>query len=489
MKYSIPISSARLALVGLLAIVSACDSRGDATAPFSNGSLVLTLTAPNGSTPSVTVTGPDGFSRTVSSTSTLRHLAAGTYTITADSIVTPGTIVGYSVDTAAITGSPVVVSAIGSSSATVTYAFARQHGALWLANYAETHVTGFAQSQLLASSSPTAADTIGAAQFPGGIAFASNGDMWVSTDHADSLKMFTLAQRNGAATITSPARSLISPDLSSPQVMTFDSHGNLWVADEDNGLLEFTAAQVANASSTPVNANVIVTDTFPPSTGTYAIVFDAAGNAWVGENNSDNIVEYTVDQLAASGSPTPHVRLGVDQSTRTRIVGGAGATPGSARASNLVAFDPVVPQPLNDPDALAFDSQGNLWVANYMNQSVVAYTPAQVVTSGNPTPFITISIPGSNPFGVAFDKSGGLWVSDDSSGRLLGFTGAQIAASGVPTPNVVLTAGASTSIYGPQQIAFDEQVVLPTPVVAGSRAPYRTLRTARSAVRHKIGNL
>lgn len=489
MKHTIRTGTIQLCLVGLLALVTACGNRDDTTAPIGNGTIVLTLTLPDGVTPSVTITGPNGFSRSVSSTTTFTHLAAGSYIITADSIVIPNTIVGYDVDTAHITGNPIIVTAAGSSAATIAYSFARVHGALWLANYAETHVSGFARSQLLLSSDVAPADTIGAAQFPGGIAFDTNGDLWVSTDHADSLKMFTVAQRNDANAVTAPTRSLVSADLSSPQVLAFDSHGNLWVADENNGLLEFTAAQLAAANGTPVSANVRLTDTLPPSTGTYAIVFDGAGNAWVGENNSDNIIEYTVAQLAASGSPTPNVRLGVDQSAGSLVHGGAGTAQASARTNGIVGFG-ILTEPINDPDALAFDSQGNLWVANYRNENVIAYSPAQRATSGNPTPLITIGIPNSDPFGLAFDKEGGLWVSDDFDGRVLGFTAAQIAASGAPVPNVILLGSKDVPIQGPQQLAFDEWVVPATPPAVVSRVPYRASASSHSArLRKKLRRL
>lgn len=483
MNQSIRTCSTQLCLVGLMALATACGNRDEATAPTGNGTIVLTLTSPDGSSPSVTITGPDGYSRSVSTTTTLQHLIAGSYTITADSIVIPNTIVGYDVDTAHISGNPIIVTAAGSSAATIAYSFARVHGALWLANYAETYLSGFARSQLLLSSNVAPADTIGAAQFPGGIAFDTNGDMWVSTDHADSLKMFTVAQRNDANAVTAPTRSLVSADLSSPQVLAFDSHGNLWVADENNGLLEFTAAHLAAANGTPISADVILTDTIPASTGTYAIVFDGAGNAWVGENNSDNIIEYTVAQLATSGSPTPNVRLGVDNSTASRIVAGARSARGSARA-NVVGFG-ILTEPINDPDALAFDAQGHLWVANYRNENVIAYSPAQLATSGNPTPTITIGIPGSDPFGLAFDNNGGLWVSDDFDGRVLGFTAAQIAANGAPVPNVILLGSKDVSIEGPQQLAFDEWVVPATPPLLGSRTAYRASASSHSARLHK----
>lgn len=467
----------QLSVVALLIFVAACGNRDDTTSPTNNGSIALTLTSPAGVSPSVTIAGPNGYSHTVSSSTTLLHLAAGSYTITADSIVTPSTIVGYSVDTAAITGNPIIVTTAGSSAATVTYSFARQHGALWLANYSGSYVSGFARSQLLASGVVFAADTIGAAQSSGGMAFNSNGDMWTSSDASDTLKMFTLAQRNAANAITAPARVLVSSSLSSPETMAFDAHGNLWVADYDNGLLEFTAAQIAAGGT--VSATVVLVDVVPSNAGDYAVAFDSAGNAWVGENDPNNVVEYTVAQLAASGSPTPNVRLGVDPSTASRIVRNQQVATRDMRASGATAFGSI-PEPLHDPDAVAFDAHGNLWVANYYNENVVAYSPSQRLTSGNPTPSITIVVPGTEPFGLAFDKSGGLWIGDDSGNTITNLAAASLATSGTPTPTAVLTAGVSNSIDGPQQLAFDEWVVAATPPVLGSRVQYRTSRATHA---------
>jgi sugar lactone lactonase YvrE len=88
-------------------------------------------------------------------------------------------------------------------------------------------------------------------------------------------------------------------------------------------------------------------------------------------------------------------------------------------------------------DALAFDSKGNLFVADTQAGKIVKVTPGGVATD-----FATIG----NPMGLAFDASGNLFVSNATSGS----TGSIIEL----TP-----AGASstfvTGLSGPSGLAFD----------------------------------
>jgi sugar lactone lactonase YvrE len=100
----------------------------------------------------------------------------------------------------------------------------------------------------------------------------------------------------------------------------------------------------------------------------------------------------------------------------------------------------------------AFDRSGNLWVANWSN-ALIKYTPAQLATTGSPTPSVTISpVSGSlnSPAGMAFDSNGNLWVANSAS--LVQFTPAQLATTGTPAPNVTITGG---SVNRPVGLAFD----------------------------------
>jgi hypothetical protein len=88
---------------------------------------------------------------------------------------------------------------------------------------------------------------------------------------------------------------------------------------------------------------------------------------------------------------------------------------------------------------LAFDSTGNLWVADYFNNRVLKYPPANLVTGGaailelgqpaGVTAF-TSNTPDNGglgrstlatPIAVAFDSSGRVFVAYVSNNRTLGF--------------------------------------------------------------------
>ena len=72
---------------------------------------------------------------------------------------------------------------------------------------------------------------------------------------------------------------------------------------------------------------------------------------------------------------------------------------------------------------MAFDSHGNLWVANcdfatgHPTDAILEFTPAQLTAGGAQTPAVTISSNGvmQCPWSVAFDASGNVWVGDDNA--------------------------------------------------------------------------
>jgi sugar lactone lactonase YvrE len=467
-------SRIQLCLVGLLALITACGNRDDTTAPLGTGNLVLTLTTRDGVTPSIVLTGPNGYSRTVSSSMTIGQLEAGSYTIAADSIVTQGALVGYSVDTAVITGSPIMVSETGSSSATVTYAFARTHGAMWVASTYGPHPSGLAPSQLETTAVIGAADTIGGMPSSIGLAIDADGNMWVSQRASGTLRMYTLAQRESNASPT-PARTLSSPALSHPGKINFDSHGTLWVTDYYNGLVGFSSTQLA-AGGSAVTPFVNVTDDASDAAGASSVVFDAVGNAWISETETGNLVMYTPAMLTSSGATPPAVRIG-----------GTGALDRSVREGGIAkagAFGFVGPN-LSTPYGLAFDSHGNLWVANYGDSRITAYASSQLSVSGDPVPSITLTGAIDYPDALAFDRAGNLWVSDDDYYTVTRFNASLLAASGVVAGSVVL---ASEDFGDPFQIVFDDEVVTPPPPIVQqtSRTHYEHAATRiRNALRRQ----
>ncbi|HXW79948.1 MAG TPA: hypothetical protein VEJ84_10640, partial [Acidimicrobiales bacterium] len=107
-------------------------------------------------------------------------------------------------------------------------------------------------------------------------------------------------------------------------------------------------------------------------------------------------------------------------------------------ASGNAHPEAVITAGIGGPGSLAFDSSGNLWVANIVG-TVTEYDKAELA-SASPAPTVTLSSAAFvTPGGLAFDASGDLWVADTGSGEVFEFTKAQLARSGAPEPVVTLS--------------------------------------------------
>ena len=133
---------------------------------------------------------------------------------------------------------------------------------------------------------------------------------------------------------------------------------------------------------------------------------------------------------------------------------------------------------------IAFDSSGNLWVANNggvpvagsttgamsaVGTSIVEFTAASLPVPGSGmltpdlTPDMTLSDDGNNsiqgPWELAFDAKGDLW-SSNSGGTfsLVEFAKASLAATGSPTPAVTIastTDMGNATLSGTNGLCFD----------------------------------
>jgi sugar lactone lactonase YvrE len=401
----------------------ACSSTGPKT-----GSIAVTIAAPTGVTPSVTVAGGNGYSKTISASTTLTGLAPGSYTVTAASVASTNPIVG-TWNTAVVSGSPVTVTASNrADSASANYTQRPGSGGLWAANFGTTHTAiQFTATQLGSSSSAAAATAVTTGVETLGAAFDANGNLWLTNFGSTSIVEYSASQLASTGTPT-PAVTLAASagSLSEPSGLAFDANGNLWVANlTGNTVVEFTASQLA-ASGSPTPA-VTISAASGSLADPVGIAFDASGDLWVANTNGNTIVEYTPSQLSASGAPAPAVTL-------------------SATASSIVG-----------PLTIAFDASGKLWVANGDNaqNTVVAFSTSQLAASGSPAPVVTLSANAgslANPAGLAFDASGDLWVSNATGASIVEFSASQIASSGSPVPTTSIT---SASVSEPFGLAFD----------------------------------
>jgi sugar lactone lactonase YvrE len=406
------------------AVGAAGCSSSNSTAP-PTGSLTVTIVAPSGVTPSVTVSGPGGYNKALSATTRLTGLAAGNYAVTAAPVTTTDAIVG-TVNTATVSGSPATVAAGGATAnATATYTLRPGSGGLWVANAGAKTVVQYTAGQLGSATSAPPATAIGTrADYNEGVAFDANGNLWVTQAAlSNAVLEYTASQLSASGTPT-PAVTLSGGSLDVPIGLAFDASGNLWVANlAASSVVEFTVSQLASSgSATPA---VALSASSGSLNGPVGLAFDASGNLWVANNGPNTVVEFTVSQLAATGSPTPAVTL-------------------SATAGSIAS-----------PQSIAFDAHGNLWLANGGDTTVVAFSPSQLASTGTPTPAVTLSATAGSlngPEGLAFDASGNLWVANFVGPSVVEFTASQLVVSGSPTPNVTAS---GSSLVAPVGLAFD----------------------------------
>jgi hypothetical protein len=435
---------APLVLACTAAALTACGS--DNTGP-STGTLIVNVNAPTGTAGNVAVTGPGGYTKTVTVTDTLRGLSAGNYAATAGVALSSDSLVS-SKSTGTVTGSPATVSHGQTATISAAYTVRPGSGMVWLGWTGSVDVaTGYTSAQLAAGGSLTPTDTIGA----GGstievtsAAFDTAGNLWVTNYDGDQVLEFTAAQL--ASGVSTPAATVtLSGD---PWGLGFDASGNLWLAVFSGSVQEFTATQIAGFSGAVSDPTPAVSLNVPEAVG---VSFDGNGNMWASDYVG-KIYKFAPAAFAVGGSGMPS--------------------------------DSIVTSSLDEVTDVAFDASGNMW-AGTLEGLMLNYTAAQLASATPPTtPNQTISA-GSTGYAynrLAFDNAGNLWTSTYGS-DLAEYSPAQLAAGGSPTPARTLTYTSGEDLA----LAFNPRASgLPVP---GQHVPAsRPLRvSARGAIAHGRG--
>jgi sugar lactone lactonase YvrE len=364
----------------LLLVLTACGG-----APQTGSLLVVVSGLPVGVDAAITVTGPGGYSVDVSGSQALTGLVPGSYAIEARRVHGSGAIVPPAF---AVADAPtsVTVPANDAAEAVVTYAAAPGSGRLWVSSDGADVLLGFDAADVVESGTPDPAAAIAQTDHSGtrsGVAVDRDGNIWVAYAFESLVAMYASADL-GSGGAVAPA-VLLAPNagsLDQPVALAFDAAGGLWVSNRNGDGLSYFAPEQLTESGDPQPATTIdtVTGTLLEPTG---IAFDHDGTLWVANEGADTLVAFTPAQLAAGGEQVPTVTI-------------------SAAADGLA-----------QPTGIAFDADGWLWVANYSEETVVAFTPAQLAASGAPEPTVTITdttFTTGRPQQLAFDHDGGLWV-------------------------------------------------------------------------------
>lgn len=245
-------------------------------------------------------------------------------------------------------------------------------GTMWVASESDSRLLAFPPAALGTSGSRTASVVIASANQsltgPAGIAFDRQHRLWVANFGAGTLVRFDPAQ---LAASGAPAPGVVLGGLGQPAALAFDAAGSLWVSDiQAHRLVKYSPAQLA-ASGSPVPA-VVLSLANGSSTNGSGIAFDAAGNLWVANVGDQIIGAFSPAQLAATGSPLPHVLIGTNFGT------------------------------LRVPTGVSFDAAGSMWVMT-LDGGLEKYTSAQIAASGTPAPTVALQVNDHTAaWGVAF---------------------------------------------------------------------------------------
>ncbi len=278
----------------------------------------------------------------------------------------------------------------------------------------------------------------------GGLAFDSSGNLWVG-DSGRVLEFRPPFSTGMPASLVigqkdfTTARPATTEDgLAKPNAVAFDHSGTLWVADAGNfRVLEFNppfsdgmSASLAIGQANFETNRISISQSGLSSNSDDRAV-DSSGNVWVGENR---VLEF---RAPFSNGMNASVVIGqANFATATASVGRTGLS--GTYAVSVTA-----------------DSAGNLWVADRGNNRVLEFESPfsngmaaslvigqQDFDSSQPA---TTQSGLSGPGRLAFDSSGNLWVADNGNNRVLEFTTTSSTSSTTTTSSITSSTSASST--------------------------------------------
>ena len=245
-----------------------------------------------------------------------------------------------------------------------------------------------------------------------------------STDESASI---VLGQPDFTQRVSGVGGAASATTLFYPAGLAKDSAGDLYVASGCQ-VLQFQPPFATGMSATvligpPFTENAPVNCSSPASVGASSMVFDSKGNLWLTEINSGRVTEYVPP---FTGGMSATLAIGQPSLENTSPCNGMDFGKGDT-------YPPPTANTLCEPLGATFDSKGNLWVADLGNQRVLEFVPpfstgmAASLELGQPAAtaftsngFATETASSLHaPNALTFDSSGNLWVADTEEGRVL----------------------------------------------------------------------
>jgi sugar lactone lactonase YvrE len=230
--------------------------------------------------------------------------------------------------------------------------------------------------------------------------------------------------------------------FNNPQGVSVDNNGNVYVSDSFNNYVReitpagLTSTIAGNGLLGYVNGSASIAEFYSPT----AVVVDGQGNRYVSDFGNNMIRKIT-----PAGLVTNYAGTGV-----------AGYLNGAANSGTLASKSDSLAE-FNNPQGLAIDAQGNIYVADRGNNVVREITAAgRVVTmAGMRAPgYLDATAAAAvfnGPTGVAVDANGNLYVCDQGNAAIRKITPGKVVTTIAGGPKQ------STMLNYPSGIAIDAQ--------------------------------
>ncbi|HEU4328988.1 MAG TPA: NHL repeat-containing protein, partial [Roseiflexaceae bacterium] len=284
-------------------------------------------------------------------------------------------------------------------------------------------------------------------EWPRGLLVDGEGRLWVADAGNSRVLRFDNAASKptgapadgvlGQPDFTSDAWAATAQRLYAPHGLAMDSSGQLWVADAGNHrVLRFD-----NAAGKPNGAAadaVLGQPGFTSATSGWtaqsmnqpqAVAVDTAGRLWVGDTNNHRVLRFDAVASKPNGAPADGLLGQTDYVPVT--------FPYQPIDRRVIPFD------------LQADSAGRLWVAE-IGDRVLRFDNAASKPNGTPADGVlgqaTLNDHAypwpaqdrmNNPQGIALDMAGRLWVVDTGNNRVLRFDNVAAKASGAPADGLL----------------------------------------------------
>jgi sugar lactone lactonase YvrE len=298
----------------------------------------------------------------------------------------------------------------------------------------------------MAGQSGTSDGTGSAARFqqPLGIAVDSSGNVYVADTGNYTIRKITPA---GVVTTLAGTPGVYNANgdgglFDSPTGLAVDTAGNVYVADTGNNAI-YKISQSGAAAVLAGDTHEEGVGGYSDGTGTsaqfkspYGIALDGADNLYVADAGNDVIRKVTPAGVV------------------TTFAGSAGVAGSSDGTGSTARF--------NDPDAVAIDSSGNIFVSDSGNSTVRRITSGGSVTTIAGMPGVAGDANGEgaaalflSPVGLALDGQGDLFVADNDAVREIARSGAVTDFAGAPVYGNSDGTGAAAQFNWPTAVAVD----------------------------------